>query len=149
MSRIDLVRSEMMNAMKQKNKARKDALSLLLAALKAKAIDKREDLTPEEEDAVVLREMKQAQETMDSAPADRGDIKEECRTRLEVFSEFAPKQMGEEEIQAVIDQVLEELGLSSPTAKEKGLIMKHLMPKVKGKADGALVGRLVAARLDA
>ena len=85
---------------------------------------------------------------MDTAPADREDIKEECRLRIAVFSEFAPKQMGEDEIQKVIDNVLKELGLSNPTAKEKGLIMKSLMPKVKGKADGALVGKLVSARLN-
>lgn len=148
MSKIDVVRAEMMQAMKQKEKDRKDALSLLLSALKAKFIDKRSELTEEEENAVVLREMKQAQETLDSAPEDREDIKEECRLRIAVFSEFAPKQMGEDEIQAVIDDVLKELGISNPTAKEKGLIMKSLMPKVKGKADGALVGKLVSARLN-
>ena len=143
-----MVRAEMMQAMKQKEKERKDALSLLLSALKAKFIDKRSELTEEEENAVVLKEIKQAQETLDSAPADREDIKEECRLRIAVFSEFAPKQMGEDEIQKVIDNVLKELGLSNPTAKEKGLIMKSLMPKVKGKADGALVGKLVSARLN-
>ena len=148
MSKIDVVRAEMMQAMKQKEKDRKDALSLLLSALKAKFIDKRSELTEEEENAVVLREMKQAQETLDSAPEDREDIKEECRLRIAVFSEFAPKQMGEDEIQAVIDDVLKDLGISNPTAKEKGLIMKSLMPKVKGKADGALVGKLVSARLN-
>lgn len=148
MSKIDVVRAEMMQAMKQKEKDRKDALSLLLSALKAKFIDKRSELTEEEENAVVLREMKQAQETLDSAPEDREDIKEECRLRIAVFSEFAPKQMGEDEIQAVIDDVLKELGISNPTAKEKGLIMKSLMPKVKGRADGALVGKLVSARLN-
>lgn len=148
MSKIDMVRAEMMQAMKQKEKERKDALSLLLSALKAKFIDKRSELTEEEENAVVLKEIKQAQETLDSAPADREDIKEECRLRIAVFSEFAPKQMGEDEIQKVIDNVLKELGLSNPTAKEKGLIMKSLMPKVKGKADGALVGKLVSARLN-
>ena len=99
MSKIDMVRAEMMQAMKQKEKERKDALSLLLSALKAKFIDKRSELTEEEENAVVLKEIKQAQETLDSAPADREDIKEECRLRIAVFSEFAPKQMGEDEIQ--------------------------------------------------
>lgn len=70
MSKIDMVRAEMMQAMKQKEKERKDALSLLLSALKAKFIDKRSELTEEEENAVVLKEIKQAQETLDSAPAD-------------------------------------------------------------------------------
>ena len=64
MSKIDTVRAAMMQAMKDKNKERKDALSLLLSALKSKQIDKRADLTEEEENAVIFREIKQAQETI-------------------------------------------------------------------------------------
>lgn len=144
MTKIDLVRQEMMTAMKNKDKARKDALSLLLSALKAKFIDKREDLSQEEENAIILREIKQAQETMESAPADRTDIIEECRTRIAVYSEFAPKQMDADEIREIVKNVLSDLGLDAPTAKEKGLIMKNLMPRVKGKADGAVVNQVVS-----
>lgn len=144
MSKIELVRKEMMNAMKEKNKPRKEALSLLLAALKNKAIDKRADLTEEEENAIILKEIKQAQETLESAPADRTEIIEECRTRMAVYAEFAPKQMDEGEIRATIEKVLEELKLSTPTPREKGLIMKNLMPLVKGKADGKLVNQLLS-----
>ncbi len=143
MSKMDQVRAEMMAALKAKDKPRKEALSLLLSALKAKFIDKRADLTEEEENAIVLKEIKQAQETLDSAPADRTDIIEESRLRIAVYSEFAPKQMGEDEIREVIRQVLAEMGLEKPTVKEKGAIMKNLMPRVKGKADGGLVNRLV------
>ena len=144
MSKIELVRKEMMNAMKEKNKPRKEALSLLLAALKNKAIDKRADLTEEEENAIILKEIKQAQETLESAPADRTEIIEECRTRMAVYAEFAPKQMDEGEIRATIEKVLEELKLSAPTPRETGLIMKNLMPLVKGKADGKLVNQLLS-----
>lgn len=143
MSKIDEVRSAMMQAMKDKDKPRKDALSMLLSALKAKFIDKRADLTEDEENSIILREIKQAQETMESAPADKTDMIEECKLRIAVYSEFAPKMMSEEEIKAVVKSVLEELGLENPTLKEKGLIMKNLMPKVKGKADGGLVNKIV------
>ena len=144
MSKIDTVRAAMMQAMKDGNKPRKDALSMLLTALKNKFIDKRADLTEEEENAVVLKEIKQCQETLESAPADRTDIIEECKTRIAVYSEFAPKQMDENEIAEIIKTVLGELGITEPTAKEKGIIMKNLMPKVKGKADGGLVNRVLA-----
>lgn len=143
MSKIDLVRSEMMAAMKQRDTARKEALSILLAALKSKFIDKRADLTEEEENEVVLKEIKQAKEMLETTPADRTDIVEECKMRVAVFSEFAPKRMDEEEIKAVITQTLAELGIEKPEAKDKGRIMKTLMPKVKGKADGGLVNKLV------
>ena len=145
MSKIDTVRGAMMQAMKDKDKARKDALSLLLAALKNKAIDKRADLTEEEENAVIFREIKQAQETVDTTPADRTQIIEEAKLRISVYSEFAPKLMDEAEIREVITAVLAELAIEKPTAKDKGRIMKTLMPRVKGKADGGLVNQVLSS----
>ena len=147
MSKIDAVRAAMMQAMKEKNKERKESLSMLLSALKNKAIDKRADLTEEEENAVVLKEIKQCQEAIDTAPAGRDDAIAENTARIAVYQEFAPRMMDREEIAAVVDQVLAELNLAAPTAKEKGLIMKNLMPRVKGKADSALVNQVLSGRL--
>ncbi len=147
MSKIDEVRSAMMAAMKAKDKERKDALSALLTALKNKAIDKRADLTEEEETQAILKEIKQLKETIEMTPADRTDILTECNSRLAVLEEYAPKMMDEAEIKAVVSEVLTSLGLDAPTAKEKGKIMKELMPKVKGKADGKLVSEVVASFL--
>ena len=145
MSKIDTVRAAMMQAMKDKNRERKDALSLLLAALKSKQIDKRADLTEEEENAVIFREIKQAQETVDTTPADRTQIVEEAKLRIQVYSEFVPKLMDKEEIRKVITEVLAELQIEAPTAKDKGRIMKTLMPRVKGKADGGLVNQVLSS----
>ena len=118
MSKIDTVRAAMMQAMKDKNKERKDALSLLLAALKSKQIDKRAELTEEEENAVIFREIKQAQETVDTTPADRTQIIEEAKLRIQVYSEFVPKLMDEDEIRKVITEVLAELQIEAPTAED-------------------------------
>ena len=145
MSKIDTVRAAMMQAMKDKDKARKDALSLLLSALKNKAIDKRADLAEDEENAVIFREIKQAQETIDTTPADRVQTIEEAKLRMSVYSEFVPKLMGEDEIREVIAAVLAELAIEKPTAKDKGKIMKTLMPRVKGKADGSLVNQVLGS----
>ena len=147
MSKIDEIRAEMVRAMKNKDKDRKETLSMLLAALKNKAIDKRADLTPEEEFEVVKKEIKQTKETMDLAPADRTDIIDQCKARLAVLSEFAPEEMSEDAIRAVIQEVLTGLGIEKPTGKDKGKIMKELMPKVKGKADGSLVNEIVGEML--
>ena len=132
MSKIDTVRAAMMQAMKDKDKERKDALSLLLSALKSKQIDKRADLTEEEENAVIFREIKQAQETIDTTPADRVQTIEEAKLRMKVYGEFVPKLMDEDEIRAIIKEVLAELQIDQPTVKDKGRIMKTLMPRVKG-----------------
>ena len=145
MSKIDTVRAAMMQAMKDKDKPRKDALSLLLSALKNKAIDKRADLTEDEENAVIFREIKQAQETIDTTPADRVQTIEEAKLRMSVYSEFVPKLMGEDEIREVIRAVLAELAIEKPTVKDKGRIMKTLMPRVKGKADGSLVNQVLGS----
>ena len=144
MSKIDEVRADMVKAMKAKDKDTKETLSMLLAALKNKAIDKREDLTPEEETQVILKEIKQTKQTLDMTPADRTEIIEECNKRLTVLEQYAPKMMDEAEIKKVVASVLAEMGLDAPTAKDKGKIMKNLMPKVKGKADGKLVNEIVS-----
>ena len=145
MSKIDEIRQAMVEAMKAKDKDRKDTLSMLLAALKNKAIDKRADLTEEEETQVVLKEIKQTKESLELTPVDRTDLIEDYKKRLAVLEEFAPKMMDADEIKAIVASVLAELGIEAPTAKDKGRIMKELMPKVKGKADGKLVNEIVGS----
>ena len=147
MSKADEVRKAMVAAMKAKDKERKGSLSMLLSALKNKAIDKREDLTEAEENEVVLKEIKQTKETLEMTPADRTDIIEECSKRIAVYEEFAPKMLNEDEIKTVIDGVLKELEIETPTGKDKGRIMKVLMPKVKGIADGKLVNQVLAGMM--
>lgn len=149
MSKTDEVRKAMVDAMKAKDKDTKDTLSLLLAALKNKAIDKRADLTEEEDVQVILKEIKQTKESLEMTPSDRTDMIEECKRRLAVLETFAPKMMDADEIKAVVESVLSELGITAPTAKDKGRIMKELMPKVKGKADGKLVNEIVGSYMTA
>lgn len=148
MSMADKVRSEMVAAMKNKEKDRKDALSMLLSALKNKAIDKREDLTEAEEFEVVKKEIKQTKETMELAPADREDIKEACEKRLAVYQEFAPEEMSEEAVLAEVKAVLAALAIDAPSMKDKGKVMKELMPRVKGRADGGIVNKIVGEVLN-
>ena len=143
MSKVDAVRQAMVEAMKNKDKERKETLSMLLAALKNKEIDKREPLTEAEENEVVKKEMKQTKETMELAPADREDIKQQCQKRLDVLKEFAPEEMSAQQIQKEIEDVMATLGIDQLTGKDKGKLMKELMPRVKGKADGALVNKIV------
>ena len=121
MSMIDTVRAAMVTAMKEHDKERKESLSMLLSALKNKQIDKREDLTEAEEFEVVKKEIKQTKETME--------------------------EMSEDEIKNTIQAVLNELGIAEPSARDKGKVMKELMPRVKGRADGSLVNRIVGELL--
>ena len=147
MSMIESVRKSMVEAMRQKDKETKDSLSMLLAALQNKQIEKRAELTETEEFEVVKKEIRQTKETMESAPDDRNDIKEMCRKRLDVYAAFAPEEMSEEEIKSVIYNVLEKIGITNPSTKDKGKIMKELMLLVKGRADGGAVNRIVGEML--
>ena len=145
MTKIDFIRGEMMAAMKAKDKERKNVLSSLLTALKNVQIDKRADLTEEEENQVILKLIKQTKETLEITPADRTDIIDECNYTIKVLEEYAPKMMDADEITAVIKEVLAELEIEKPAASDKGKIMKTLMPRVKGKADGKLVNEVLGA----
>ena len=147
MSKIELVRAAMVEAMKAKDKDRKDSLSMLLSALKNAEIDKRSPLTEDEANAVIKKELKQTKETMETAPADRTDIIEEARKRMEVYQEFAPADLTVDQITEIINGVLKELEIEAPTAKDKGRIMKVLMPLVKGKADGKVVNEVLAGMM--
>lgn len=147
MTKIEQVRQEMMKALKAGETQRKEALSLLLAALKKKNIDKRADLTEEEENAVVFKEIKEAQEAIDTAPAGRADIVEGAKLKIAIYKEFAPQRMGEDEVKTLIHAVLGELGIEKPTMQDKGKIIKAVMQKAKGLADGGVISRLVDAAI--
>lgn len=147
MSMIDEIRGEMVKAMKAKDKPRKEVLSLLLAELKNVEINNRTPLTDDEGNQVILKQIKQLRETLSLTPADRTDIIDECNFSISVLEEYAPKMMDEEEIKTVINETLAELSIDTPSPADKGKIMKVLMPKVKGKADGKLVNQVLGSIL--
>lgn len=147
MAMTDQVRQAMVAAMKAKDKDRKDALSAMLTALKNVEINERKTLTDDEAYAVIKKELKQLKETYDMCPADHVEVREATQKRIDIFKEFVPADMDEAQIKAVIEEVLKELSIEKPTGKDKGAIMKVLMPKVKGKADGKLVNQVLQSMM--
>lgn len=146
MSMMKEIHDNMVSAMKAQDKQKKDAYSNILAALKAKAKELMvDDLTDEQAAQVIVKLAKQNQESIDMCPADRVDNMRELQFERSIILQYMPKQMDESEIKTKISEVLFELGLTSPTMKDKGKIMKVLMPRVKGKADGKLVNTVLAS----
>ena len=98
------LQSDMVAAMKARDKARKDTISSLISAVKKLAIDegKRDNIPEELVDRAIIKEEKTAQEQVDSCPADREDLKAEYQARLDVIKEYAPKMMSPEEIEEVL-----------------------------------------------
>lgn len=144
--KFEEIRQAMIAAMKSHDRPRKEALSSLIEAIKKVAIDEghRDDITDEFADRVILKEIKSVQEQIDTCPESRQDLKEEYQLKHDVMTEFAPKQMSEDEIR----QVLTERYADVIATGNKGMIMKTVMAEFKGKADGKLVSQVVADLCD-
>lgn len=143
MSKQDNVKEEMFTAMKEHDKSLKDSLSMLLQALQKEEKKKMRPLTEDEENAVIAKEIKQLRETLDMCPKDRNDIIASCKNRIRIYEKFAPAQMSRLEIHMAVSETLSRLGIEKPSKKDKGKIMKALMPKIRGRADGKEVNIVI------
>lgn len=129
-------------AMVNKDALSRDVLRMTLSAFKQIEIDERKQLTPEEANVVLQKEVKKRRESIDEAQkASRPDIAEQEQRELAVIEGFLPKQLSREEIVGLVRDAITESGATS--AKEMGKVMGVLMPKVKGLADGKLVNEVV------
>ncbi|MGN0312745.1 MAG: GatB/YqeY domain-containing protein [Lachnospiraceae bacterium] len=135
------LQSDMVAAMKARDKERKDAISSLVSAVKKVAIDEgcREDVPEELTNRVIMKELKTVKEQIDSCPADRTDLLESYQKRYDVIKEYAPSMMSAEEVKAFILKEFPE----EASSKNKGLIMKNVMGKLKGKAEGKTISSVV------
>ena len=138
---FETLQKDMIAAMKAREKARKDSISALISAVKKAAIDEgcRDDIKGELVDRVILKELKTAKEQIDSCPKDRTDLLEEYQARYDVIKEYAPEMMGADEVKALILEQFAEV----VSSKNKGMIMKNVMPVLKGKADGKVINEVV------
>ena len=138
---LKTLQADMIKAMKEKDKVTKDAVSGLIAAIKKVAIDEgvRENITEELVDRVILKELKSVKEQIDSCPDARAELKAQYQANYDIISKYAPKQLSEEEIKAIITEKFSDIIASG----NKGLIMKSVMAELKGKADGKLINKVV------
>lgn len=139
---FEQLQKDMIAAMKARDKVRKDAISALVSAAKKAAIDEgcRDDIKEELVDRVILKEIKSVKEQIDTCPASREDLRAEYQARYDIFQEYAPKLMSEEEVEAYLKEKFAEV----LAGKNKGMIMKTVMPELKGKADGSVISEVVA-----
>lgn len=139
---LQQLQKDMIAAMKAQEKVRKNVISSLIAAVKKYGIDNgvRNDITEEMTDAVILKELKSAKEQLDTCPKERTELIEEYTTNYEIIKEYAPAQMGEEEIKALLTEKYADV----IATKNKGMIMKTVMAELKGKADGKIINAVVA-----
>jgi len=133
---------DMKLAMKAGNKDELGTLRLLLAEIKDKRIDKREDLTEAEEAAVLTKAAKKRKEAIDIySKSDRQQLAEKETFELNIISKYLPQQLTKEEITKFVSESLSNLNITGD--KDLGRAMGVIMPKLKGKADGKLVQQVV------
>ncbi len=140
------ISEDMKAAMKAQDKDRLAAIRNLHAAIRKKEIDDRVDL----DDAAVLKILaslvKQRQDSIEQFTAGkRQDLVDKETAELKLLQAYMPAQMSQDELVKIIDAAIAEAGAKSP--KDMGAVMKVLMPKTAGKADGKLVSKLVNERL--
>lgn len=139
---IEKLKKDMMEAMKEKNQEKKNAISSLVDSAKKIVIDKGGDRVNIPDDIVnqvVLKELKTIKEQIDTCPADRQDLLMEYKTRYAYVETYAPKLMSREEILNLVNDKFKDI----IATKNKGQIMKNVMPELKGKADGKLINEIV------
>ena len=139
---FETLHGDMVAAMKARDKERKNVISTLIADVKKAAIDagNREDIPEALVDQVILKSKKTAREQLDTCPDARADLKAEYQFAYDVICEYAPKMMSDDEIRAFLNESFADV----IATKNKGQIMKAIMPALKGKADGKAINAIVA-----
>ena len=139
---FETLHNDMVAAMKARDKERKNVIPTLIADVKKAASDAgtREDIPEALVDQVILKSQKTAREQLDSCPDERAELKAEYQFNYDVISEYAPKMMSEDEIRAFLQETFADV----LATKNKGQIMKAVMPALKGKADGKAINAIVA-----
>lgn len=146
MSLLERLNNDMKQAMKNKEKDKLSVIRMLKAALQNEELKLRHELTDEDELTVLSRELKQRKDSLEEfANADRTDLVDKVRIEIGFVEEYMPEQLSAEEISEIVKQTIEEVNATSKA--DMGRVMGALMPRVKGKADGSLVNKLVQQQL--
>ena len=136
------IESDFKDAMRASDDLRKRTYRMVLSSIKLVEVDKGEPL--EEPDVLVIlqKEIKSRRETIaDAERADRADIAADAEAEIGILETYLPQPLTQDEIEEMANEAIAEVGASSP--KEMGMVMKVLMPRIQGRADGSQVSQIV------
>lgn len=146
MSLNDRLNEDMKQAMKSQDKFRLSVIRMVRSSIKNIEIDQRKTLDDQEVLDVLNREIKQRRDSLQEfEKAGRQDLVDQMKHELDILADYMPKQLSEDEVKAIVQQTIQEVGASSKA--DMGKVMGALMPKVKGLADGKLVNQIVQQTL--
>ena len=137
----DRLLDDLQNAMRTKDVHRRDAIRMVRAGIKNREIELQHELSDEEVQQVISREIKQRAEALEMfEKAKRADLVEKERVELEILRGYLPEQLPADEIRSVVENIIAETGATGMA--QLGLVMKRAMAQLKGKADGRLVNEI-------
>ncbi len=134
------------DAMRANDAVRKSTLRVALTAIKEAEVQKMSELDDPAVLAILQKEVKSRQEALAEAEkAGRQDLVENAKAEMKVLEGFLPKGLSEQELEAIVQAAITEVGASTPA--DMGKVMKAVLPKVQGRADGGQVSQLVRSKL--
>ena len=146
MSHLANIDKDVSEALKAREMQKVTVLRGLKSDIKYRQIDKKDSLTDEEVTEVVCSYAKKCQDSIIAfKKGNREDLVEKTEFELEVIAKYFPEQLSEDKLREIIKAAIEESGADSP--QKMGLVMKIVMPKVKGKADGNIVSKIASELL--
>jgi hypothetical protein len=146
MTLIARLEAELKDAMKERDAERRDALRLILNALRAAEKEIQRPLHEDEELQVLQRQRKNRLDAIEAyRAAGREEQAEKEEDELEVLEEFMPEPLSEDELEAIVDDAIAENGATS--MNDLGRVMADVMPQIAGRADGSAVSQIVREKL--
>jgi len=138
---------DLKSSMKNKDTIRKNTITMIRAAIKQKEVDERIQLDDDGIIEIISKQLKEKKNVIeDFKRGQRQDLVEQTEKEMEILLEYLPKQLSEEDIRRIVMKTVKEVNASS--MKDIGLVMKSVMPKLKGKADGSTVNKIVKEILE-
>lgn len=147
MSLVDRLNQDMKQAMKAKDKVRLSVIRMIKTSLQNESIKHGKELSEDEALTVLTRELKQRKDSLQEFErAGRQDLIDSVQEEIAIVNSYMPEQLSADELQTLIDETISEVG--AKTKADMGKVMKAIMPKVKGRADGSQISHLVQSQLN-
>lgn len=138
MSLKERLMADLKDAMKNKDKLRKDVITMVRAAIKQKEVDERVELDDADIENIISKQLKEKKSSIEEfKKGNRQDLVDQTNAEIEILLKYLPEQLSDEELKEIIKKVIDENEITS--MKDIGKLMKNVMTLIKGKADGKQV----------
>lgn len=138
---------DLKTSMKNKDTIRKNTITMVRAAIKQIEVDERRKVSEDEVIDIISKQLKEKRIVIgEFKKGNRDDLVELTEKEIEILLPYLPEQLTQEEVVKIVNDTIEELNATS--MKDIGIVMKTVMPKVKGKTDGNIVSKIVKESLN-